>query len=730
MKHLLLTLSFTFCLCFSYANSNDLLYKITDGEFRAARYAVPRSMNNGEHYTLLLDNKYILKYSYKTGEITDTILDIEDLRNESPVKSISGYEFCPEEKRILVYTNPVFRYRRSFTADYYVFEIERNELSALSEYGAQEAPLFSPDGRYIAFARDNNLFLKKLDFGTESAITTDGEIGKTINGIADWVYEEEFGQVRYFEWSPDSKMLAYVKFNESKVKEFTMPLYTEPKPEIEGEFTLYPGNLKFKYPKAGEANSIVSVYVYDDFYKANKAIKLDDSKNTDFYIPRIKWTNSEEQIAVFRLNRNQNKLDMFFSNPKTTLSKLILTEEDKYYVDYGNINYLQFVDENNSFLTLSERDGYRHVYLYNANGTLTKQLTKGNWDVNKVYGYDAKNQTLYYQSAEISPLKRDVYSIDKKGKKTRLTNGEGTHNAYFNKTLSYFVDNFSQLETPDKLSLCDNNGKQLRIIEENAELAQKFKSLNLPKKEFFSFTTSENVQLNAWIVKPKYIEINKKYPLLLVQYSGPDSQEVSDSWSIGWEYYLAENGYVVACVDGRGTAARGSEFRKCTYQQLGILETKDQIEAAKYLSEQYYIDENRIGIWGWSYGGFMTLMAMSSGENIFKAGIAVAPVTDWHFYNTAYTERFMRRPQESFRAYEISSPLLNADKLNGNLLIVHGTADDNVHVQNTMLYIKNLVEADKQFEMQLYTDKNHSILGKQTRRHLYTRMSNFLFKNL
>jgi dipeptidyl-peptidase-4 len=543
------------------------------------------------------------------------------------------------------------------------------------------------------------------------------------------VYEEEFGQVRYFAWSPDSKMLAYVKFDESNVKEFTMPMYLTPKPETDEELTLYPNSLKFKYPKAGENNSIVSVCVYDDYYRSTKTIKLDDSKHTDFYIPRIKWTNSEEQLAIFRLNRNQNKLEMFFSNPKSTLSKLILTEEDKYYVDYGNIDKLQFIDEKNAFIIVSERDGYRHVYQYGANGSLAKQLTKGNWDVTDVYGYDAKNGILYYQSAEASPLRRDIYSVNKKDKKTRLTNGVGTHTAYFNKTLSCFIDNFSQLEMPNKLSLCDVNGKQLRVIEENAPLLQKFNELQLPKKEFFSFTTPENIELNGWIVKPKHLEANKKYPLLLVQYSGPDSQEARDRWNIGWEYYLAENGYTVACVDGRGTAARGSEFRKCTYRQLGILETKDQIAAAGYFARQSYIDESRMGIWGWSFGGFMTLMALSS-DSVFKAGIAVAPVTDWRFYNTAYTERFMRRPQENFKGYENSSPLLNVENLNGNLLIVHGTADDNVHVQNTMMYIQRLVEADKQFEMQLYTDKNHSILGTQARRHLYRRMSDFLFKNL
>ncbi|MEI6554045.1 MAG: S9 family peptidase [Paludibacter sp.] len=724
MKRFSLLFVLTLLVNFSFAN---LLYDILDGKYKVKSIEIPRSMTDGEHYTVLVSNKSVVKYDYKTGAMTDTLFSIARLKN-SALKEISGYEFSPNEAKILVYTNVKYRYRRTFTADYYIYDIKRNELTALSENGPQEVPLFSPDSRYIAFARENNLFMRKLEFNTEIPITTDGQISSIINGTPDWVYEEEFGKTRYFEWSPDSKLLAFVKFDETKVPQYSFTKYLN-KPDKKDELNLYPDSYSYKYPKAGQNNSIVSVCVYDDYYKSIKKMKLGEDDG-EFYIPRIKWTNASDQLAIFKLNRNQTYLDMYYANPRSTLSKLILHQEDKYYTDYENIDNIQFTSDNKYFFVLSEKDGYRHIYQYQINGIQVKQLTKGNWDVTDFYGFDEKKQILYYQSAEVSPLQRDIYSVDIKGKKTRITDVKGTHKATFNSTFTLFNDNASCMSTPNVFSLRTSNGAIIRTIENNAKLAAEFKALNLPEKQIFSFTTTENIKLNGWIIKPTNFDTNKKYPVLMVQYSGPNSQEVQDKWKIDWEYYLATQGYVVACVDGRGTAARGVEFRKCTYQQLGILETKDQVEAAKYLSQQSFIDKDRIGIWGWSYGGFMTLMSMTTGEKVFKAGIAVAPVTDWRFYDSSYTERFMRRPQENFKGYDLSSALQRADKLEGRLLLVHGTADDNVHAQNTMLYIDKLVSADKQFEMQLYTDKNHSILGKQTRHHLYIRMSEFLFKNL
>ena len=724
MKRFKLIFVLTLCVNTLFAG---LLYDITDGKFKVKSVAIPRSMNDGEHYTLMVNDKAIVKYSYKTGATVDTLFSVFRLKN-SPIKQISGYEFSPNEARMLVYTNVKKRYRRTFTADYYLFDVKRNELQTLSDNGPQEVPLFSPDSRYIAFARENNLFMKKLDFNTETSITKDGLAGNIINGTPDWVYEEEFEKTRYFEWSPDSKLLAFVKFDESKVPLFSFIQYKDNSDEND-KLTLYPSIVQFKYPKPGENNSKVSVCVYDDYYKSIKTMKLTD-EDQDFYVPRIKWTNAIDQLAIFKLNRNQNRLEMLMANPRSTLSKLVLRQDDKYYIDYENIDYLSFTADNQYFIGVSEQDGYRHIYQYRITGTVVKQLTKGNWDVTKVYGYDEKKHVVYYQSAQVSPLQRDIYSVDLKGKMNRLTNGKGTHNGYFNSDMTCFVDNASSLEVPNVFTLRSFTGSTIRMIENNAALASEFKALNLPKKEFFNFTTSENIKLNGWMLKPANFDPSKKYPVLMVQYSGPNSQEVLDTWKIDWEYYLATKNFVVVSVDGRGTGARGAEFRKCTYEQLGILETKDQVETAKYLGQQTFIDKDRIGIWGWSYGGTMTLMCMTTGEKIFNSGIAVAPVTDYRLYDTSYAERFMRRPQENFKGYDLSSALQRAYKLEGNLLIIHGSADDNVHLQNTMLYIDKLVAADKQFEMQIYTDKNHSILGQQTRRHLYTRMTDFLVKNL
>ncbi|HOK35849.1 MAG TPA: S9 family peptidase [Paludibacteraceae bacterium] len=724
MKRIFFSLILLFSVQISFAN---LLYDIVDGKFKVKDLVVPYSMKDGENYTLMVNKKAIVKFNYKTGAVIDTLFSVSRLQN-APFKEIEGYEFSPNEAKLLVRTNVKKRYRRTFIADYYLYDIKRNEIQPLSEYGPQESPLFSPDSRYVAFARNNNLYLKKLDFNTESAITKDGEKNKIINGVPDWLYEEEFGVVRCFEWSPDSKLLAFIKFDETEVPEFSYQLYADSTKMIDG-LSLYPTTVTYKYPKAGQNISKVSVCIFDERQKSIRTIEL-NTLEKNFYIPRIKWTSSVDQLAIFTLNRNQNEMKMFLANPKSTLSKLILQEKDDNYIDYRNFDFFQFSSDNQYFIGVSEKDGYRHVYQYQINGTLIKQLTAGNWDVTDVYGFDENTQTLYYQSAETSPLQRDVYAITTKGKKTRLTDGKGVHQAIFNSNFTYFVDNASSLENANTLTVCNNKGNFIRVFQNNDSITQEWEKLNLPKKEFFSFTTSENIKLNGWILKPSNFDTTKKYPLLLVQYSGPDAQEVLDEWNVDWEYYLATQNYVVACVDGRGTGARGVKFRKCTYQQLGILETKDQIETAKFLSSQHYIDNERIGIWGWSYGGFITLMAMSSPEKIFKTGIAVAPVTDWRLYNAAYTERYMRRPQENFKGYDLTSPLLHATHLNGNLLIIHGTADDNVHAQNTLLYAQHLEENNKKFQMLLYTDKNHSILGKETRRHLYQQMSEFLFMNL
>lgn len=704
--------------------SANLLFDITDGKYRAARPGMLRSMNDGEHYTQLKNGTTILKYSYRTGQVTDTLMHLPGIKN-SPLKSVSGYIISPKETKILVYITTEQRYRRSFTADYYIYDIKYKEFDPLSASRPQENPLFSPDDRYIAFAHKNNLYMKKVDFKTDIQITKDGLKGSIINGIADWAYEEEFGQTRYFEWSPDSKLLAFVKFDETRVKEFSFQRFSGSSDKLK----LYPDAEQFKYPKAGEINATTGVYVYDDFNKTTRLMKLLDP-NPDSYIPRIQWTNETEKLMVYQLNRQQNRLDMIQANPRTGICRLILRREDKAYVDYQDIDGTIFTKDLKFFYTLNDKDGYRHIYQHRMDGTVARQVTKGKWDVTAFYGVDENKGVVYYQSTESSPLNRDVYAIDTKGKKTALSDGKSYSSAQFSKNFSYHVLSSSTITRPDQTIVRNSKGLTLRELENNKELSDRFNQLGLNKKEFFQFTSSEGVPLNGWMLKPLNFDSSVKYPVLLVQYSGPGSQEVLNQWEIGWEYYLSTKGYLVVSVDGRGTGGRGADFLKCTYQQMGVLETKDQVETALYLGKQSYVDKSRIGIWGWSYGGSMVLWTMSTGEPIFKAGISVAPVTDWRLYNTAYTERFMRTPEENTDGYEKSSAIRQAEKLNGRLLLIHGTADDNVHVQNTYLYTEALVAAGKQFDMQIYTDKNHSITGSQTRRHLYTRKVEFLEKNL
>lgn len=705
--------------CFSVsAQSTEYLQAFTQGDYKPLKPAEVYHMNDGEHYTTLSDDKKcIIAFDYASGKATDTIVNLEKTP-DCTLKAIEGYEFSKNEQKILIHTAISKIYRRSFTTTYYVYTVKRNRMEPLtSTVNDQQAAQFSPDGRIVAFARNHNLFLKKLDYNTEIALTEDGEPNKILNGTADWVYEEEFGTIRYFEWSPDSKLVAFVRFDETAVKEFSFQQFDEDYP------TLY----TYKYPRAGKENSKTTLHVYDIQNRTTKQMQLGD--DAEAYLPHMRWSNDENALAVVKLNRNQTELNLLSVNPRSGVATRLFNETGKTYVDYENLKQLTF-NNDNSFICMSERDGYRHLYLFNANGMLARQLTKGDWDVTDFYGYDEKAKTAYFQAAKESPMDRHVYKSDSKGKMTCLDERSGTHNASFAKGFTFAIAQFNNSTTPNCYTLITNTGKTVRVIEENKELAEKFSALNLPTKEFFQFTTSENVILNGWLVKPRNMIEGKEYPLVMIQYGGPNSQEVLNRWKLDWEYYLAQEDYIVACVDGRGTGARGRDFRTCTYWHLGELETKDQLEAANYLGKQNFIDASRIAIWGWSYGGFMTLNCLTYGNGTFKAGIAVAPVTDWQLYNTAYTERFMSRPQENYQGYEQANLLDKADQLQGNLLLVHGTADDNVHLQQTLLYTEKLVDAGKQFEMQLYTNKNHSILGDKTRLHLYKRFNEFLKKNL
>lgn len=698
--------------------------KMTNGEYSAHGVGGMRSMNDGEHYMMIGEgNSCIVRYSFKTGEAVDTLFSVNNARG-CDFKRFDGYIMSPAEDRILIQTKTTPIYRHSFTAEYYIYDVRNKKMVPLSTGGPQQVPSFSPDGKMIAFVRDNNIHLVKLMYNnSESQVTTDGKFNEVLNGIPDWVYEEEFTMDRCYEFSADSKMIAYVKSVESHVPSFTFAMYKGMAPSYE-ENALYPGAYTYKYPLPGVDNSKVSVHTFD--IKSTVTRKIDLQIDEEDYIPRIHFTSDPEKLAIVTLNRHQNRMDMYMANPRSTVCKLVLREESPTYINEPTYQDLHFYE--GGFILQSQRSNYNHLYQYNLNGQLIAQLTKGDYEVTAFYGRDAKTGDLYYQSNEPSPLRRAIYHINKKGKKTRLTPETGTSSATFSKNLQYFVHTHSDLHTPNVITVETVKGKVLRTLVDNKALAEKLNQPGMPTKETFQFTTSNGTVLNGWMVKPA--EVNGQLPVIMYQYSGPGSQEVLDSWRSGfygglvWESFLAQQGYIVVCVDGRGTGSRGAEFKNCTYLELGLRESEDQIETAKYLATLPYVDGSRIGIWGWSFGGYNTLMSMTSGEPVFKAGIAVAPPTHWKFYDTVYTERFMRTPQEN-ENYEKTSPINRAANLNGSLLLMHGMADDNVHVRNSIEFSEALVQADKQFDMFYYANRNHSIYGGNTRYYIFTKMLNF-----
>lgn len=683
-----------------------------------------KSMDDGIHYTKIEDSgTKVVQYAYKTGDKVKVLFDSEFLTYEGP-KKITGYIMSPTGDRMLVYTNKQKIYRHSYTADHYVFDLRRKTAIPLSEGGAEQVPQFSPDGNRIAFVKNNDLFFYDLRFKTVSRVTKDGEFNKILNGIPDWVYEEEFGFNSAHTWSPDSRFIAFMRSDESNVKEYSFQTFMGLNPSKD-DLELYPGYYKFKYPKAGEENSKVEVRVYDTDTKGTKTMKIAEA-GEDYYVPRIKWTASGDKLAIFKLNRHQNKLEMYLANPKSTVAKIAFTEEtDTYIADMNYDNYF-FLPDGVTMLCLSERDGYNHLYKYDLFSQKLTQITKGDWDVTDFYGYDPKLRRYYFQAAAKNPMQRELYVLDKKGQMVELSKGEGTTNATFSNSLKYYISTFSNVTTPTITKLFNFKGKEVRVLEDNSALKDKIAMYQIQDKQFIQVPTSNGDTLNAWMVKPADFNENVAYPLLMVQYSGPNSQQVLNRYGFGWEQVLANKGFIVACVDGRGTGARGTEFRKCTYKQLGRYESDDQIESAVYFGKQSYIDANRIGIWGWSYGGFMSSLCLSRGNGVFKTGIAVAPVTHYKFYDTIYTERFMRTPKENPEGYENYAPLNLADKLQGRLLLIHGTADDNVHYQNTIEYAEALVQANKQFDMMSYNNRNHSIYGANTRMHLYTKKLEWL----
>ena len=697
--------------------------EIYTGAFRAKGMDALQSMKNTNQYTVLntdraTKSQQIDLYDFATLKKVSTLIDTKNFKELSD-NGIDSYVFSNDEKQILIANNSNQIFRHSFTADYYLYNLASKALTKVLEQ-VQE-PTFSPDGTKIAFSKTNDLYIYDIASKKTTRVTNDGVKNAVINGITDWVYEEEFAFVRAFDWSTDSKKLAYIRFDESEVPQFSMDMYKK---------DLYPTSETFKYPKAGEKNALVSLHIYNLSDNISQPINL--GNYSDFYIARMKWTNDANLVSVQVLNRHQDNLDLIFVDATTASPKVVLNEKDKAYVDVtDNLTFLK----DNSFIWTSEKDGFNHIYLYDKNGKLKNQVTKGNWDVTSYYGFDEKTKTVFYQSVEKGSILRDVYKISLDGKKkVKLSSQVGTNAATFSPDFTYFINTYSSATVPPTYTLnSSKDGKQAQEIVNNTALVDKLKKYDLPTKEFFELTTEKGHKLNAWMIKPKDFDATKKYPVFMYQYSGPGSQEVANNWldtNDMWFMMLSQQGYIIACVDGRGTGYKGAAFKKCTQKELGKFEVEDQIDAAKVIGNYAYVDKSRIGIFGWSYGGFMSSNCLFKGADVFKMAIAVAPVTNWRFYDSIYTERYMTTPQENASGYDDNSPINHVSKLKGNFLLIHGTADDNVHVQNTMKMVEALVQANKQFDWAIYPDKNHGIYGGKTRIQLFNKMTNYIKEKL
>ena len=709
------------CFCYSQ-EQNITLEEIWNGAFTTQRMEVLNSMSNGQQYSVLNFNHATRStsvdvYDYQTQSKTSTLVDSKDFDD---IQYFTNYDFSLDETKLILATEIEAVYRRSTLGIFFVYDTKTKTRTKISDYKIQE-PTFSPDGLKVAYGYRNNIYIKNLETQQTKQITFDGEKNKIINGITDWVYEEEFAFVRAFEWNTEGTKIAYLKFDETEVPEFSMDVYGQ---------DLYQTQQVFKYPKAGEKNADVSLHVYDLSSSKSNEVEVEKTYD-DFYIPRIKWTNDANVLSAQFINRHQNELDLWIIDTTKGTTNILLSEKDDAYVDVtDNLTFLT----NNSFIWTSEQDGYNHIYHYSKKGKLINQVTTGDWEVTAYYGYDKQSKKIFYQSVENGSINRGVYVIGLNGKnKQLLSKKEGTNSASFSADFTYFINTFSSASSPPEYTLNDaNNGTVLKRIKHNDKLAEKLSNYKLSEKEFSTIAINGN-DLNMWTIKPVDFDPNKKYPVLMYQYSGPGSQEVVNSWNSANDYWyqmLAQKGYFVVCIDGRGTGFNGADFKKVTYMNLVKYETEDQIAAAKKLAELPYIDQERIGIWGWSFGGHMSTNCLLKGSEIFKMAIAVAPVTNWRFYDTIYTERYMRTPQENPAGYDDNSPFYYPEKLKGDYLLIHGSGDDNVHLQHTMRMVEALIQADKQFEWGIYPDKNHGIYGGNTRLHLYKKMTNFIERSL
>ncbi len=695
----------------------------TEDLFRPETIEQAKSMNDGIRYTLIENAIEINIYEYETDDFVETIFTTDNLlidENDDPV-NIDNYHFNDDESMILIATETEAIYRRSRESVYYIWDIEKESLALLAEGDKQRLATFSPCGNKIAFVRNNNIYVRDIETKDIKPITDDGVYNEIINGTTDWVYEEEFAFTQGFFWSPDSEKIAYYKFDESHVKEFVMMLYNE---------QLYPEEYRFKYPKAGEENAFVTIHIYD--FDTGESIMVDTGEEKDQYIPRVKWTTDPDKLSIQRMNRHQNQLEILLADASDGNTELLYKEDNIYYIDITDD--LTFLDDNKHFIITSEKDGFNHIYLYNMEGRRVRQITKGEWDVTSFLGVDQEKELIYYTSREESPFTNNLYSIGLDGKtKTRLTSDDGFNTPSFSKGHKFFINRHSTLNKPPKYTIHKSSGEIVKVRQDNEKLDSITKEFGYVPVEYFSFKTSEDVELNGWKMKPADFDPEKEYPVFMYVYGGPGSQTVLDRWNAyngAWFQMLVQNGYIVVSVDNRGTGGRGEEFKKMTYLQLGKYETIDQIEAAKHLASLEYVDPSRIGIFGWSYGGYLSSLCLAKGKDVFSMAIAVAPVTTWRFYDTIYTERYMRTPQENPDGYDDNSPINHVDSIIGDYLLVHGTADDNVHYQNAVEMANALIKTDVDFEMMIYPDHNHSIRGDNARRHLYRLMTDFILRTL
>jgi dipeptidyl-peptidase-4 len=727
------TLAFALLMAsMTFAAEPISLKALTDGTFDAQRMTGIDPVKGTDLYARISqDGKKIVQYSFKTGQQTAVLFDVNNTQGEK-ISSFDGYIMSPDGTKMLISTNRQRVYRRSYKADFYIYTIKSRKLERLSDGGPQQSPVWSPNGLQVAFVRDNNIYLVKLLYNnSESQVTKDGKFNEVINGIPDWVNEEEFGFNTALTFNADGTMLCWIRYDESAVQQYSLQLFKGLKPEQQ-EYAVYPGSYSYKYPKAGETNSVVTAWSYD--IKSHRTQKLAVPLDADGYMPRILPTSDADKIMVYTMNRHQDVLNLYTVNPRSTVARLLIKESVPKYVKEEAMAAIKV--GSNTILMPSDRDGYMHLYLYSQNGQLLRKIAPGNYDITDVYGYDEATGDVYYQAAALNPHDRQIYVAHKNGQIQRLSNQAGWNDAIFSGDYKYFINTWSDYNTPYVYTTRDGRGKVIATNVDNKALIEKTRQYGWTKRDTFSFTTSEGVHLDGWMVKPANFDASHKYPVIMFQYSGPGSQEVRNYWASGsmgqggaFDQYLAQQGFIVVCVDGRGTGGRGAAFEKAIYLRMGDLESKDQVETALYLGKLPYVDKDNIGIWGWSFGGFNTLMSMSEGRPVFKAGVAVAPPTSWRYYDTVYTERYMRTPKENPTGYD-TNPIHRASKLHGALLICHGTADDNVHPQNTFEYAEALVQADKDFKENYYTNRNHSIFGGNTRKHLLRQIAQWFELNL